>query len=218
VECCLHADHPVDGAVGDRQPDGVADHRRGRGLPQMVPARRQLPLGDVHRYQPPGADRLGDQRVLGCEPVAHIEDGSPGRQSQRERPHHPAAGGLSLAPGTGSLPQPQVQPARRQRQEAVRPDALVDPRGGVPVLLDHRGGMPRVLHRPAHHRARCRCHPCNHSVRFTRAARMAGMSPERGSSPPRDRLPGRSPRGLPGSLHARPGSQRPWVARAARNS
>jgi len=104
VERRLHADHPVDGAVGDRQPDGVADHRQGPSLPQPVPARRQLPLGDVHRYQPPGADRLGDQRVLGREPVAHVEDGSPGSQGYRERPHHPAAGGLGLAPGTGSPP------------------------------------------------------------------------------------------------------------------
>ena len=58
--------------------------------------------------------------------------------------------------------------------------------------------MPRVLYRPAHHRARCRCHPCSHSVRFTRAAGVAGMSPSAAAARPRDRLPGRSPRGPAG--------------------
>jgi hypothetical protein len=85
--------------------------------------------------------------------------------------------------------------------------------------------MPRVLYRPAHHRARCRCHPRSHSVRFTRAAHGPGMSPERGSSaPPRSpawtvtpRPAGRRPR-APRFSSCPFRLPRPWVARAARNS
>jgi hypothetical protein len=80
VERCLHADDPVHGLVGDRQPDGVARHRHGPGLPEPVFARRQLPLGDVHRHQPARPGRLGDHAVLGTEPIAHIQDHPPGGQ------------------------------------------------------------------------------------------------------------------------------------------
>ena len=82
----------------------------------MIPAPPQQ--ADLAQEQP-GTDRLGDQRVLGREPVAHVEDGSPGRQSQRERPHHPAAGGLGPAPGTGPSHSPRFsQPGANARKQS----------------------------------------------------------------------------------------------------
>ena len=148
---CLHADDPVGSPVGDGQPRGVTCHGRGARCRQPSSPGGQLPLGDVHRHQPPRADQFRDQPILGTKPVTGIHDHAPGRKRGRQRRHEPAACGLGLILRTGPVPQPQVQPARRRREEEIRSNALVDARGGIPALPDHLGGMPHMLTRPAEH-------------------------------------------------------------------
>src|ERR1039457_1150701 len=67
-----------------------------------------------------------------------------------------AAASLSRSP---PLPQPQVQPARRRGKEEVRPDALVNTRGGIPALSEHRGGVPRMLASPSRDPRWLKWHP-----------------------------------------------------------
>jgi hypothetical protein len=118
MERGLHTDDSIKGRIGDRQPGGVS-HGRSRGLPEALPARPQLPLGDVDRHQPARADHLGDQRILGTEPVPCIQDHTPGGQCGRERRYQPAASVSGPTLRTRPLPQAQVQPARGRGQEEV---------------------------------------------------------------------------------------------------
>ena len=151
MERRLHADDPVGSPIGDGQPRRVTHHWRGASCRQPSPPGGQLPLGDVHRHQPPRADQLRDQPILNTEPVTGIHDDAPGRKRGRQRRHQPTACGLGLILRTGPVPQPQVQPARRRREEEFRSNALVDARGRIPALPDHLGGMPHMLTRPAEH-------------------------------------------------------------------
>ena len=75
MERRFHADDPVHGRAGDRQPGSVTNHGRGPGRTQPVPASSQLPFGDVHRHQPARPDHVGDQRILGAKPVSRVEAG-----------------------------------------------------------------------------------------------------------------------------------------------
>ena len=67
MERGLHADDSIDGPIGDRQLGGVSGHGSSRGLPELLPARPELPLGDVDRHQPTRADYLGDGNLAQCE-------------------------------------------------------------------------------------------------------------------------------------------------------
>src|SRR5204863_634506 len=114
---------------------------------------------DVHRDQPARADALGDHWILGSEAVPDVDDDTPRGQRRRHGPDKPAAGGPGLRLRSGPLPQPQVQPARRQRDETLGSDALVDPCGRVAPLADDPRDVPQMLAGPPRGPAGPSCQP-----------------------------------------------------------
>ena len=92
----------------------------------------------------------GDHGILRAEAVADVQDVAADRQRAREpfdEAPHGDGGFLRIA--AVALPQPEVQPPRRERQEEVRADRVVDGRGRVPAVAQHRERVPHVLDRPA---------------------------------------------------------------------
>ncbi len=80
-----------------------------------------------------GSRDLRDHRVLGGEAVGDVEDIAADRQVRRDPFDQPADGnrcllGIAAVP----LPQPEVQPPGREREEEVGTDRVVDGGGGIP--------------------------------------------------------------------------------------
>src|SRR5262249_25545361 len=94
---------------------------------------------------------LRNHRVLSAEPVADINDDTAGWQFGRRRFHQPTASLLGLVLGARAFPQAEIQPARCDGQEAIRSDALVDPRDRVPALLEHLADVTHMLAGPSGH-------------------------------------------------------------------
>ena len=147
----LHADNPIGRARGEGQVGCVAGNRCSTCGRKPIPARRQLPLGNVDRDQPTRVKQLREHRVLSPEPVADINDHTAGWQLRGRRFHQPAAGLLGLVLRPWTVPQPEIQPARCDSQEAIRSDALVDPRDRIPALLEQLADVPNMLAGPSGH-------------------------------------------------------------------
>ena len=150
MERRLDADHAVERAGGERQPDGVAVHGPGAGLREPIPAGHQLRSRDVQSDEPPRLGHAGDHGVLRGQPVADVEHIRAFREIAGERLDQPAHrdrrfGGVAPV----SLPQAEVQPPGRERDEEVLADAVVDRGGRVSSVAEHRRPVPEVLAGPA---------------------------------------------------------------------
>src|SRR4029077_20489303 len=135
-------------ARGERQSDRVAGNRRSTCGRKPIPTCCQLPLGNVDRDQLTRVKQLSEHRVLSPEPVADINDHTAGWQLRRRRFHQPAAGLLGLVLRAWTVPQPEIPPPKSDGQEAIRSDALVDPRDRIPALLEQLADVPNMLAGP----------------------------------------------------------------------
>ncbi len=162
MERGLHADHAVHARVAERDPDGVPAHAERPRPGQPIASRAELGRRDVQPDEPLGLRDFGDERVLGAEPVPDVQDHPARRQPFGERRDQPANGERRLGlVGPVTLPQPEVQPAVVEREEEVRPQAVVDGAGQVRPAPKERRAVSGVRPRPPG-----RCH--RSTVRGTR--------------------------------------------------
>jgi len=149
VEGRLDADHAVEGAAAKGKPRCVGAHGMGSCLGEALPPRQQLGECDVHGREAAGSSDIGDQGILLREAVAHVEHVSPRWKFSGDRLDEPSHRDRSLA-GVAAVagPQPQVQPARGERDGEVLTDAVVDGGGGVRAAAEHRKRVTQVLTRP----------------------------------------------------------------------
>ena len=94
--------------VAHRHPRGVAVHREGAGLAQVLAAGDELRARDVQCDQAAGTGHLGDQGVLSAKAVPDVEDVTAGRQVFGELADEPAN-------GDGRLGRDRCHPPPRDR-------------------------------------------------------------------------------------------------------
>jgi hypothetical protein len=145
VESGLDADDTVELSFSQRDPYCVAGDRIGIRFRYPRPARPQLRLGDVDRYQEGGRDDLGDDWVLGSQAVPYIQDGAAFRQSGCDGLDQAAYRGLGFLLPSQAFPQTEVQPPRSGAEEEIGPQAVVDGCRRVAALFEKFSKVAKIL-------------------------------------------------------------------------